>query len=169
MKWENYDDSVLRWVNGEGGHPGAPPAGYVESYKVRHPRALLPADFPRTEEAWRARHVPGECWSCCATAGNSETEDCKATAQRAPAEDSGVFFPNNVWSTLPNHQAIMTRQVGQLVRGYTAAPTVPHAMAHFQPKSFGRHAKFQGPKGGPVAAKGFKRHQVAKAMYKWKG
>ncbi|KAJ6458814.1 hypothetical protein C8R45DRAFT_942658 [Mycena sanguinolenta] len=158
VKWENYHDAVISWVNG-GNNPGAPPAGYIKSYRVRHPRAPLTSDYPRVEEAWRNRH---------ATACNSDTEDCEGPAQRATAPDTGVFFPQDAWSSLLNHQAMMTHQVGELA-SRAAIPTAPRAMVHFQPQNYGVHPKFYGPKGGPVAAKGWKRSQVAKAMRKGKG
>ncbi|KAF8208396.1 hypothetical protein K438DRAFT_1930730 [Mycena galopus ATCC 62051] len=142
VKWEDYHDLVISWVNGDGGHPGAAPAGYNESYRVRHPWAPLPSDFPRTEEAWRNWHVTG-------------------TVQHTPVADAGVFFPPDAWSTLLNHQAMMTHQVGQLA-SRAAIPTAPHAMVCFHPQSYGL-------KGGPVAAKGWKRGHMAKAVRKGKG
>ncbi|KAJ7264509.1 hypothetical protein B0H12DRAFT_1068752 [Mycena haematopus] len=160
VKWDNYHDAVINWVNGNTGHPGVPPPGYIESYRVRHPRAPIPSDFPRTEEAWRSRHAP---------AGNSDAEDCDSTAQRNAPAETGVFLPNDAFSTLLDHQAMMTHHVGQLAGARTAIPSAPRAMVRFHPQNYAARARFYGQKGGLVAAKGWKRHQVAKAAGKGKG
>ncbi|KAJ7233280.1 hypothetical protein B0H12DRAFT_1076653 [Mycena haematopus] len=44
--WPQYQNRTLAWANGRGPYPGPPPVGYLESYKLRNPTALLPENFP---------------------------------------------------------------------------------------------------------------------------
>ncbi|KAJ7687868.1 hypothetical protein B0H17DRAFT_1069478 [Mycena rosella] len=147
LAWETYDDDYIAFTKKEKGHPGPVPPGYVESYMLRHPKAPHPAKYPALEAEWANRHATGP-------------------VQRG--EGTGVFLPNDAFSTLLNHQALMAHQVGQLAHAHKAIPTAPRAMVHYQPKNYGVRAKFRGPKGGLVAASGWKRGHVAKAVAKGK-
>ncbi|KAJ7175118.1 hypothetical protein C8R43DRAFT_975957, partial [Mycena crocata] len=87
---ENYVKATNGWVRGISGHPGAPPPGYIESYRVRYPMAPMPSDFPEVEAAWYRRHETGECWSCSASMHDSdecdEARDREAAVAKVAAE-----------------------------------------------------------------------------------
>ncbi|KAJ7493711.1 hypothetical protein FB451DRAFT_1551105 [Mycena latifolia] len=148
LAWETYDDDYIAFTKKEKGHPGPVPPGYVEAYMTRHPKAPHPSKYPALEAEWANRH---------------------ATVQRE--HGTGVFLPNDAFSTLLNHQALMTHQVGELARAHKVAPTAPRAMMRFQAtsKSYGVRAKFNQPKARLVPASGWKRRQVNKAAEKGKG
>ncbi|KAJ7434988.1 hypothetical protein FB451DRAFT_1379594, partial [Mycena latifolia] len=95
LAWETYDDDYIAFTKKEKGHPGPVPPGYVEAYMTRHPKAPHPSKYPALEAEWANRH---------------------ATAPVQCEHGTGVFLPNDAFSTLLNHQALMTHQVGQLAR-----------------------------------------------------
>ncbi|KAJ7435399.1 hypothetical protein FB451DRAFT_1571571 [Mycena latifolia] len=167
LAWETYDNDYIAFIKKEKGHPGPVPPGYVEAYMTRHPKAPHPSKYPALEAEWANRHATGECWSCGATAHDPDAGDCEAPVQRK--QGTGVFLPNDAFSTLLNHQALMTHQVGQLACVHKVAPTAPRAMMRFQAKSYGVRAKFHEPKARLVPASGWKRRQVNKAAEKGKG
>ncbi|KAJ7719129.1 hypothetical protein B0H16DRAFT_1700403 [Mycena metata] len=163
LNWEAYHDATMSFITGRSGHPGAPPPGYKESYMLRHPKAPLPSAFPEVEKAWENRHASGECWSCCATAYNSEAEDDLAAV--AVKDTTDVNLSTSAFSALLNHQALMTHSIGEMAKTRFYAQQ-PRAVGRFT----GQHnTKFFARNGGPVAAKGWKRAQMAKGARKVKG
>ncbi|KAJ7263345.1 hypothetical protein C8J57DRAFT_1512850 [Mycena rebaudengoi] len=170
LAWETYDDNTMAWVRGEKGHPGAPPAGYLEAYMLRHPRAPLPSHFPATEAAWANRHATGECDSCSATAYNSEAEDDIAAAAPVKRESgTGVSLSNDAFTTLLNHQALVTHQISALATTRNAAPIAPRPRyGKFGENACLSKAKF-GHNSGPIAAKAWQRRGVAKHVAKGNG
>ncbi|KAJ7861949.1 hypothetical protein B0H13DRAFT_1900301 [Mycena leptocephala] len=130
----------------------AAPAGYKESYMLRHPRALLPEKFQAAEAAWANRHV----------------SDCAAPVQQL--DYNGVHLSNDAFGTLLHHHALVNHQLGKMVLSRVQVPPVtqPHAVAHFggtrpHPKAeFFRRIKAR------FAPKGWHHRSVAKSIGKGK-
>ncbi|KAJ7892508.1 hypothetical protein B0H14DRAFT_3427914 [Mycena olivaceomarginata] len=158
LAWENYHDAVLAWVNGTAGHPGMPPPGYIESYRLRHPRAPLPSDFPRIEEAWRNRHASGSS---------------SRTTETAPG---GVSLSNDAFSSFLNHQALVTQQLAANA-SQIARRGVRGDMGTYRRASFGEIVDtvslvihdLPEDAGKAVRSKGWQRKVVGKAARKNKG
>ncbi|KAI0078735.1 hypothetical protein K474DRAFT_1660131 [Panus rudis PR-1116 ss-1] len=56
LRWERYAAAFTACINGQGPHPGEPPAGYRECYKIRQRYAPLPEEYPGLRDRVRTEN-----------------------------------------------------------------------------------------------------------------
>ncbi|PIL28085.1 hypothetical protein GSI_09839 [Ganoderma sinense ZZ0214-1] len=59
VSWERYADRLEACFTGQGDHPGEPPEGYRELYRLHHRHAPLPEHRPRPPRGPPAPVAPG--------------------------------------------------------------------------------------------------------------
>ncbi|KAJ7112646.1 hypothetical protein C8R44DRAFT_882408 [Mycena epipterygia] len=111
---ERYNVSVHNFLRGVEGHPGAPPPGYMESYRLRHPMAPVPDDFPEIVQAWNRRH-------------DRARERAEAAMATVSTANSDVTMSSMAFSSLVRQPDAIARTVADILAAATAhSSAVPH-------------------------------------------
>ncbi|KAJ6489694.1 hypothetical protein DFH09DRAFT_1338827 [Mycena vulgaris] len=139
LLWKAYVEKVHAFANQRSGHPGPPPRGYLESYRMRHPMAPVVEDFPAVLASWEQRHN---------------------TASTASAHSNGVAMPIEAFGALLNMLDTILQTMGRLMGNpamRTAGQPAMRAVPYF-PKNKSRllgrvRGKFVG-RGGHAGRRG---------------
>ena len=125
VRWSQYADAMYAWLGRKGPHPGHPPAGYCEHYKVHTKHAPCPEDFPgQIPAAQNVQQPPAQ----------------QAPRAIAHLAGPGVHMSDDAFAAWMNHASSLhthlaniafesTRMAGHAVdANATAVPAPPHAV-----------------------------------------
>uniref|UniRef100_A0A5K1K6D6 RxLR effector candidate n=1 Tax=Ganoderma boninense TaxID=34458 RepID=A0A5K1K6D6_9APHY len=146
-RWRQYADDLEAHFLGEGDHPGEPPAGYRELYRLHHRHALLPEHQPPPHHTQPAPGAPGAP-TFNGMRGVAMSEDAFAT----------LLQQNNIWadkfSRFAEHLHTTTagRSLVAVAPGLNV-PLAPRAHLHGHGRGLGQRGGYRG-RGGSRNGRG---------------